>query len=709
MKKTNLFSQLLLCGIILSASIVNAQTWLGTGAAGNTGSIYRSGNVGIGTFSADPTSNLHLKGRNIVLKIEGESVPDSLGRPTNNFSGLNILGNFPTISLTGVPNPGGASYPSINFQNVYELKYSMFPACGTNGFKIGNITGNAIYINSDGTMNFGTGTNLNCYNSGRVNANYSFNNSVGVTQLLVSPVNNNFVVANGFLVGVNGKSHFNDYVTIGSSTDISANGYKLNVSGNTAISGNRIVLGGTNIRGSYTANDFAMELQGPAFSGLSIISDVNGSNHNSVNIFSSAVGNSAGIAIGKAGTNVSLPFSILNGSAKLQVNPNGNVGIGTMAVPNAPLHVQSTGDISYVNIATTSTANKRTRLNFSQTNASGVNTLGMEIGSDYSSNNTNDLYIFSRTSNKLLSHFHGTSGNVGIGAAADASARLFVSGDAKVSGNVGIQSSSVLEFGVGLTKEVNAGKIGYGTFDANSLNIVGAGTTGLNRRITFYNEGGATFNGGVNVTGNVGIGTTAVPTSKLQVLGNAEFNMYDGQMFSINNNSSQPWGSAKNYSIWFGKSDKAAMTLIKPGNSWWHMSSEASGSLVFSSGGNPGDSPLLSLTSTNQVTIGTTAAPVGYKLAVDGAIICQNKVQVCNTGGWCDYVFEPNYELMPLEQLDGFIQANKHLPEIPSAAVVEKDGVDLMTMNKLLLKKVEELTLYTIAQEKRLKALEIKK
>lgn len=73
-----------------------------------------------------------------------------------------------------------------------------------------------------------------------------------------------------------------------------------------------------------------------------------------------------------------------------------------------------------------------------------------------------------------------------------------------------------------------------------------------------------------------------------------------------------------------------------------------------------------------------------------------------------DYVFEPDYKLMPLAEVEAFTKSNKHLPEVPSAAEIEKSGLDLAKMNLILLKKVEELTLHTIELEKRLKAVEAK-
>lgn len=66
---------------------------------------------------------------------------------------------------------------------------------------------------------------------------------------------------------------------------------------------------------------------------------------------------------------------------------------------------------------------------------------------------------------------------------------------------------------------------------------------------------------------------------------------------------------------------------------------------------------------------------------------------------WADFVFEEDYELMPLKDVKLFIEKNSHLPDVPSEASVIEDGVDLLEMNKILLKKVEELTLYLISQD----------
>jgi len=76
--------------------------------------------------------------------------------------------------------------------------------------------------------------------------------------------------------------------------------------------------------------------------------------------------------------------------------------------------------------------------------------------------------------------------------------------------------------------------------------------------------------------------------------------------------------------------------------------------------------------------------------------------------GWPDNVFEPNYNLLPLKELEQYILKNKHLPDVPTQNEISKDGMDVYEMNAILLKKVEELTLYVIEQQKQIEQLENK-
>ena len=109
-----------------------------------------------------------------------------------------------------------------------------------------------------------------------------------------------------------------------------------------------------------------------------------------------------------------------------------------------------------------------------------------------------------------------------------------------------------------------------------------------------------------------------------------------------------------------------------------------------------------------KVTIGTENFDSSdYNLYVKKGIKTEKiKVEFANVNGWADYVFNKDYKLMPLEDVENFINENKHLPEVPSAQEVVDNGVELKGMNVLLLKKVEELTLHIIELNKKLNSLE---
>ncbi len=99
---------------------------------------------------------------------------------------------------------------------------------------------------------------------------------------------------------------------------------------------------------------------------------------------------------------------------------------------------------------------------------------------------------------------------------------------------------------------------------------------------------------------------------------------------------------------------------------------------------------------------------------VYGKFLTTQRIKV-NTGAsnisWYDHVFSPDYELMPLQEVEQFVKENRHLPDIPSEAEIKEHGVDVVEIEALLLKKVEELTLYVIELEKQIRILqtEIKK
>jgi len=129
------------------------------------------------------------------------------------------------------------------------------------------------------------------------------------------------------------------------------------------------------------------------------------------------------------------------------------------------------------------------------------------------------------------------------------------------------------------------------------------------------------------------------------------------------------------------------------------------------------------------VSIGSTTVPSGIKLNVDGKVAIGNppsypgnydlyvmggilaekvKVALSSSAGWSDFVFDPDYKLKSISELEEFIKSNKHLPEIPTTEDVTANGTDLGEIQAKLLQKIEELTLYIIQQDKRIEMLEQK-
>ena len=103
------------------------------------------------------------------------------------------------------------------------------------------------------------------------------------------------------------------------------------------------------------------------------------------------------------------------------------------------------------------------------------------------------------------------------------------------------------------------------------------------------------------------------------------------------------------------------------------------------------------------IGIGTTDTQ-GYRLAVAGNVIAEG-VKVELQGNWPDFVFAKDFDLIQLAELKSFIRENGHLPNIPSAKMVQEEGIDLGQMDAKLLQKIEELTLYIMSQQDEIETL----
>jgi hypothetical protein len=168
--------------------------------------------------------------------------------------------------------------------------------------------------------------------------------------------------------------------------------------------------------------------------------------------------------------------------------------------------------------------------------------------------------------------------------------------------------------------------------------------------------------------------TTAKPTLRLHEWETLDY----ARLEFTNTSSSRKWQIA----------GRTAATQAEDRLNFWHSAA--------------GD--ILSLTGDGRVGIKTITPATGYALSVRGRIMCEElRVQLFNA--WPDYVFADNYKLPSLLHVEQYIKAHKHLPGIPSAAEVEKEGIQIGDMQKRMMEKIEELTLYIIQQQKEIDSL----
>jgi hypothetical protein len=263
----------------------------------------------------------------------------------------------------------------------------------------------------------------------------------------------------------------------------------------------------------------------------------------------------------------------------------------------------------------------------------------------------------SNVSNRLMTIFG--NGNVAIGTATPYSGAKF---QTKLNTNVNL----------GIDAGGASGSIRLDAYnDAANANIpleLQGSSVGL--------YGGGTLGLLVNSFGNVGIGTASL-TRKLDILSGTGVTPLaavgpGGSILIDNVGSGQSYYQANSFHQFQGTSGNPILTMFNGGS----------------------------------VAIGTTD-PKGYKLAVAGDAIAES-MTVDLQANWPDYVFKKDYSLPLLSEVKAYIDQNQHLPGVPTAGQLSKTGINLGEMNALLMKKVEELTLYLIEKDKQDKEKEAK-
>ena len=221
------------------------------------------------------------------------------------------------------------------------------------------------------------------------------------------------------------------------------------------------------------------------------------------------------------------------------------------------------------------------------------------------------------------------------------------------------------------TASVNVGVQSLNYFWSTTGNIATGGDTSFvgtvdSNRLAFRTKNIERMS--ILPTGNIGIGTTT-PTAQLHTTGSV-------RLAGVTSDSTKT----------------RVLVSDTSGNLYYRNASSLTGHWQYANG--------TVYDSVDNIAIGTSN-PYNYKLAVNGTAIF-TKAKVKTAGTWPDYVFEQGYRLPDLKDLEVYLQTHHHLPDIPSQAQVQQDGIDLSEHAAALLKKVEELTLYTIRQDKQL-------
>lgn len=190
--------------------------------------------------------------------------------------------------------------------------------------------------------------------------------------------------------------------------------------------------------------------------------------------------------------------------------------------------------------------------------------------------------------------------------------------------------------------------------------------------------------------GNIGMGTIA-PAARLHVKGS------DGS------------GSVAIFANGSTSADRSVLIDLQNGNDSpvpWRYGVGGSGNALGLTSGQfylerVGGGVRFLVSNTGNVGIGTINPQ--YKLSVNGTIQAK---EVRVETGWADFVFDKNYTLPPLSEVAAFIRKNGHLPGVPSATEIQANGLELAAINTIMMQKIEELTLYVIAQQQKISQLE---
>lgn len=406
----------------------------------------------------------------------------------------------------------------------------------------------------------------------------------------------------------------------------------------------------------------------------------------------------------------------INGTNRVTLLAGGNFGIGT-AAPGAQLQVNpSAANVvgQIIKGATSQTGDLQQWQNSAGTSLWRMDALGnLRTGAA-------NLYMYGHTGLSYINLYNGTTGQIDLKGSNSSGVRVWgalnVDNNILVGGSIGLAADQTLySTGVGgaylkMYEGANGNVILRAATNTASFSKIRlqTGTTPADRIL-------------IDENGLVGVGTST-PAQRLDVNGYMRVGVGDQFLVragsaSLGYSEAFLQGQTMGVSLFANPSAGGYTTtsgVAINGSEAGIAANGSSASFVVSSPvdikfRNNGAETIRVLANGN-VGIGTTLAnnTNGYKLAVNGKIGAKDVQVETSSTTWPDYVFAPGYNLPSLEQVEKFIQENKHLENVPSAAEIEKDGHKLGEMDRILLMKLEELTLYIIQQQKEIDELKKK-
>ncbi|MBI9039438.1 MAG: hypothetical protein JEY97_14995, partial [Bacteroidales bacterium] len=298
---------------------------------------------------------------------------------------------------------------------------------------------------------------------------------------------------------------------------------------------------------------------------------------------------------------------------------------------------------------------------------------------------------------KSQGNIYRNTGNVGIGGLSNLNTKLGVNGDIRVTGmvSIGTEYPEGYKFHVKDNDSEWAAMIENGHMEGKGLLIKATHPSYPQYPILQLMDQGSNVRFTVQQNGNICIGSSS-PSAALDVRDESAINQKIA-------NFQDDQGRKIFLVPRLGNGGYSSLSQSEDAGIFW-ADAESNNTAGFVIAPKDGDKSGIRINHDGNVGIGTPITE-GYKLTVNGNILAK-ELKIIENVPESDYVFYDDYNLKPLSELENYIDKHNHLPEVPSTEEFKKNGYKVGEMDDLLLRKIEELTLYIIEQNKKIESLE---